>query len=83
VCWGLVITITFTLMAPLKEAVADVRREAREAAKDTATEVREMRKAMESKQERQDAVIQAIKDVVVEGTPRPVAQQKLRKAEAK
>lgn len=72
---GLVVTLVFTLSAPVKADVAAERKERMEQNKDMATEFRELRKSMDADRKELNAAVQAIKDVIVEGRARRDAQK--------
>lgn len=76
---GLVATLVFTLVTPVKDAVAAERKERLDQNKDMAGEFRELRKSMDADRKELSAAVQAIKDVIVEGKARREASQELRR----
>lgn len=64
---GLVATLVFSLVAPVKDSVAATRQDARESRKDLADEVKEFKKDSSAKLDKIDARIEGMWQVAVEG----------------
>lgn len=76
---GLVATLVFSLVAPVKESAAATRQEARESRKDLAEEVKEFKRDSANKLDKIDARVEGMWQAGFEGKPKAEVREAVNK----